>query len=259
MTSFATRDNWTQAASDAWGQQPSVVRPAILAALTLLAIDLAFCVLHILTVTTNLDARFGLAGEWHFGEMWQYVKFLTIAGGFGLLAFHLRQWRWLGWSAVFVALFADDAFGGHEFVAAKTIVALGLHTPGEIETRVFGVRWHDLAELAVFAVAGVVLLAAIVPAYLNKRRSFNGYRLVTRRLFYCFALLIVFGVAIDFVHEHSFVSSHNGLYRTFGLLEDGGELVAVSLMVVVTLIHLRRSWPHGVARGEPTAVSHLQA
>jgi hypothetical protein len=82
----------------------------------------------------------------------------------------------------------------------------------------------DLFELGSSAIIGSVVLVLLFVFY---RRSAPDIRLTQNVLFVLFALLIGFGVALDFFDR--FFSSRV-LSELLKLIEDGGEMLAMSLI-----------------------------
>jgi hypothetical protein len=90
----------------------------------------------------------------------------------------------------------------------------------------FGLRGQDVGELLASAGVGLLFLPSLALAYWRAGRA-------VRRTLLDFALLLAvlvfFAVGVDMLH--SIVGPRGFWYQSFGVLEDGGELVTLSLLV----------------------------
>jgi hypothetical protein len=90
-------------------------------------------------------------------------------------------------------------------------------------------RWGDLGgsvgEVVYVALTGLVLLAVVAVTY---RFSGPFGRRVSRRLLVLLAVLVAVGVGLDAVH--TLLSAPGRLEIALAVLEDGGEMVVLSLM-----------------------------
>lgn len=164
------------------------------------------------------DPAFSLQQWRGFAEVVQYLKEYWIAAAFALLAAARREARHLVLSGVFAYLLVDDAFELHEQVGRGLAERLALPA-------VAGVRGSDLGELAVQGVVGVVVATAVAVAY---RRGSPTFRATALRLLAMIGALAFFGVVVDLLH--SAVGDVPYAYGAFTLLEEGGELVAMSVI-----------------------------
>ena len=174
---------------------------------------------------------FHLATERGFGEVVQYVKVYWIALSFLWLSIRTAERAYLVWPMIFGYLLVDDAFRVHE--QAGHILARSLGSPAAM-----GLGAQDIGELAVFALMGVTTLLLVSLAYLWGSATF---RHSARRMG---ALLFLFGLfagGVDMVHG---LVSHIPLYNTLlTVLEDGGELLVLSVICAYTLALLLRHPP----------------
>lgn len=171
------------------------------------------------------DARFAITRERSFGEMFQYAKFAAMI--LLLLTARCRSTGALLWSALFALLLVDDSYAVHEQLGLSLATSLGLPGMGPL-------RPVDLAELIVFAGAAV---AVLVPLAFMVWRGDAASRALTLALVPPLALLGTFAVGADVVHSLSRWQSFR--YLT-GLIEDGGELVATTLLLAVCYFENRR-------------------
>jgi hypothetical protein len=132
----------------------------------------------------------------------------------GIFLFILMAFVWL-----------DDAAGYHERVGEWLTEALSLPAVG-------GLRAQDLGELLAWAFAGGAMLGVLVFALIRPRPGDLG---MLGLFFLCFALLIACGVALDMLHVLAPVE----LGSEIGVIEDGGELIALALIAVIAIGNMR--------------------
>ncbi|WP_165244088.1 hypothetical protein [Paludisphaera soli] len=186
-------------------------------ALGLILADLVVIAMHIVQWATHFAPRgFSLGDDRGFGERFQYAKLLALVALLALL--HRRQ-QWPIHAAlvlVFGYLLVDDALMIHERLGEHLAERYAL-------SPAFGLRAVDFGELIVSAVAGSVLLAQLGLAY-----WFGGSeeRVVGRNFIGLLLLLAFCGVGFDMLHIML-----RAFDSTMEILEDGGEMIAVSLMV----------------------------
>lgn len=171
------------------------------------------------------DPRFAITRERSFGEMIQYAKFAILV--VVLLTAPRRSGGSVAWAVLFVALLVDDSLAVHERLGLRLADRLGLPAVGPLLPR-------DLGELVVFAGAAVVWL---VPLATVLWRGDQASRALTIALLPPLALLAVFGAGGDLVHS---LARGQSFRYVAGLVEDGGELVAVSVLVAVAYFETRR-------------------
>lgn len=168
-------------------------------------------------------------------EIYGYVK-LTCAIAL-LVAVHrlTRQRPYASVAVVLGIVVADDAVGVHENVGAWIVDAVS------IEVDLFGLRPFDLAQLAVFAVIGILCAAALV---VGSRSGDLLSRSFLRLFVGLLAALFVFAVGLDMLHR----ATVSGLAeRMLAYLEDGGEQFVISGMLGLALAARRRLWRGTVA------------
>lgn len=185
----------------------------------LLAADAAFLVLHLLHASLGLpeDGQYRVDRDGGYPEVFQYLKNFWAVVMLGVVAARERRPGYLPWALMFAYLLADDALQIHE--RAGRVMPWGLNAVLGLE----GVP-RGLCELALSASVGAVLLAPIALAYL---RGDDRARGVHRNLFMALACIAFFGVAVDWVHTAA--DRGSALYEAMAVLEDGGEMIAVSL------------------------------
>lgn len=181
----------------------------------LVGTDGLFIVLHLVHLYSGVlqDLHFSIEVDWSYGEVFQMVKELW---SFALLwALFVRTWRPVfgAWSLVLGYALLDDAVQIHEKGGGKMVEWLG-YGPA------FQLRAQDLGELTVTAVAGLGLALVVGGAYLlsgaEDRRNALHLAALCGLLFLC-------GVVLDMLHVVR-------AWPLLGLAEDGGEMLAMSLI-----------------------------
>ena len=190
----------------------------------LLLLDLLLIALHVFAhyrAATNML----LYMDWDRGyaEFAQYLKlsFLCLL----LLAWAVghRAWTVALWLLPYGYFLADDMFRLHELGGDAFVLATGF-------TGAFGLRGEDLGELLVTAVAGFVCLVALIMGYWW---SGPGARWVYRALLVLTLMLGAFGVGLDMLHI--VIGDATGKFDWLVPLEDGGEMMVISVTVAVVL------------------------
>jgi hypothetical protein len=129
---------------------------------------------------------------------------------------------YLAWALVFGYILVDDSFSIHEGLGER--VADGFNF-----APILGIRAVDLGEIAVSAMVGSGLLLAVGAAYRWGSETFRG---VSRILLVMLGGLVFFGVVVDVVHE---MVGHGWIYPIVGGIEDGGEMMVMSVICAYTL------------------------
>ena len=100
----------------------------------------------------------------------------------------------------------------------------------------FNLRPQDIGKLTVSAVAGGILLPLLVWAY---RTGSSSFRKAAEDLLLLVLAFVFFGVFVDLAHQA--VKLNWAVDFAVGLLEDGGEMVVMSVIVwYVFLLSLHR-------------------
>lgn len=162
---------------------------------------------------------FSLAKDASIGEIWQYVKELSLVAIFVALVWR-GFWGYVSWASLFVYFFVDDLWRLHE--AAGHWLAEFLHVQP-----MFYVRARDLGELIFFTVIGLMYLIFIILTYYQAEIS---VKIIYKIFFVLLVLLVFFGVVLDtatiFVYRYT---ESVILTNLFELMEEGGEMVVLSL------------------------------
>lgn len=198
-------------------QPPTVV--VVLSALLLT--DSAFILAHALHKLWPFfaDGAFALETERGYPEVFQYLKFASVIAMTGTLWSKTREPVYGAWMLLFAYMLCDDAFQVHERLGA--FVAAQWHYRSAV-----GLRARDFGELTVTCAAATALLPLILLAHARGGRRAQDD---SRGLALCAAGLVFFGVVLDMAHV---VADGAGRYVSgvLGVLEDGGEMVVVSLL-----------------------------
>ena len=203
----------------------------------LVAGDFAFVALHVLNHKT------GIAGElvwmrellWRnldrgYAEFYQYMKFFWVCILLTYASLRCASKHYIAWTLLFAYLLLDDSLGIHE--RGGTLIAAHLSFEP-----LFGLRRQDYGELAVTAAAGAVLLCPLVWAY---RSGSPAFRRISQDLALLLSILVFFGVVVDMVHIA--VKSSGNVDLVLTVIEDGGEMVSVSLILWYVFLLAVRSW-----------------
>lgn len=202
-------------------EQPSLLATARTLLLLLLAADVAFIVLHVVSVETSwLRGRpFSLEQDNGLPEAFQYVKQFWIALCMLTLFRRTREVVYLGWVVVFGFLLLDDAFQFHEHVGQWLGQTYSLPVA-------FGLRPDDIGELLFAAFIGLVTALLIGFGFWH---GDHDARIVTRDTAMLVVVLAVFGVGCDILHV---IAHFKGSLtaQLLLILEDGGEMIVVSII-----------------------------
>lgn len=204
---------------------------ASLLLLLLITTDLVFILLHVINAITHLPNAFlfDITRDRGYGEMYQYIKFFWVIMLFAYIVKSTKCYSYIAWMLVFTYFLFDDSLKIHELFGQYIAKALNFNPP-------FNFRPQDLGELAASAIAGTFLLVSTVTAYLLGSPTFR--KISVDMLLFVIALAF-FGVFVD-IAKHAF---HIGrvLSFGFGIIEDGGEMVVVSLTLwYVILLAIRK-------------------
>lgn len=220
---------------------PAVSRRLLLL-IALLAIDFVFMGLHVVHKVTNLlpDPRFAISQDDGFSEQFEYVEYLAIIAGLIYLCRIGFSWVYAAWAIIFSYLLADDSLTIHEIAGRVVSVQFGLPSA-------FGLRPEDLGEILVSGLAGGVFTLMLAGAHLVSPPPQRRANLILLALLVALAF---FGVVVDALHVLAGADSLL-LKGAVGVIEDGGEMVVMSVNVYVVLgmCVQRRAQVDGAAPG----------
>ena len=153
-----------------------------------------------------------------FPEIFQYIKYISIITAIIYILYQKKEYNYLSWLLLFTLLFFDDALSFHEQFGGFAAERFN-YKP------MFGLRAQDLGELTYVALFGPLVLLALVLGY----RNGNGkYKKTNLDLVLLFSLFLFFGIVIDMLHVLFEDNRYTKLLMV--LLEDGGEMLALSLL-----------------------------
>ena len=153
-----------------------------------------------------------------FPEIFQYIKYISIITAIIYILYQKKEYNYFSWLLLFTLLFFDDALSFHEQFGGFAAERFN-YKP------MFGLRAQDLGELTYVALFGPLVLLALVLGY----RNGNGkYKKTNLDLVLLFSLFLFFGIVIDMLHVLFEDNRYTKLLMV--LLEDGGEMLALSLL-----------------------------
>ena len=191
----------------------------------LLVTDAGFIFLHIINKLGFISSGyFRLTQDMGYAEVFQYIKEFWIACLLGIIALRHKAASYVIWSLIFLYLLADDSLSVHETGGGLLVEALNIQPA-------LNLRAQDFGELLVTAIAGGILFSMLFVAYYFATAP---TRHVTHQLLLFVAGLAFFGVFVDMVHS---ALPFGNFF--FGLIEDAGEMLIMSVIVgyCFALIH----------------------
>lgn len=190
----------------------------------LLAIDLAFIVLHCIYRTTDLitDYRFSIAQDRGYAEIFQYCKTAFLAFSLGFLAIYRKSLSYVSWSILFFFTLLDDSLEIHE--------GLGQAIQNTIDFSFIPLlRTRDVGELIVYAGVGSLLLGMLTLSYRKEQDA--GIKQISVRLFLLLLGFAFCGVVVDIIHfVFEALSAPQSILRLLTIVEDGGEMIIMSVI-----------------------------
>ena len=183
----------------------------------LLSIDVFFMLAHIAYLLGWLTNSFwSVEKDSSFSEWYQHLKEGSIVALLIYHSFKIKKIDYLPWGLLFLYVLLDDALMVHE--------KLGGHLDNAFDLPVFSsLREQDIGEFIVSAFFGAGLLILIFLRFFWCEVRVKHHYI---DLLVLFSALVLFGIGVDMVHM--MVSSGA---EVWGLIEDGGELLVMSLIV----------------------------
>ncbi len=213
--------SWQAVKADLWprGTVPHVGLASPLLWMLLLT-DVGFILAHFMLFYTDLlgNELFSLRKDQGYAEFFQYLKAFWI--GF-LLVWQTRRAadpRYLVWAALFGYMLADDYLMLHENIGAAAAIQLGIGDR-------WGLRGQDFGELGFYMLVGGFFFVLLLIAYSVGSRNFRRASVGLFALIFVFAF---FAVVADLLH---IMLPFPALERVFDVIEDGGEMAAMSLIL----------------------------
>jgi hypothetical protein len=203
-------------------------------ALLLLSADLAFMAMHTINALTMWwnNPMLNIEKDHGYPETFQYLKYFWASILCVILAIRIRTWQFLAWALLFIYLLADDSLTLHEQAGATIAAHLNFTPP-------WGLRTQDVGELVSALGTALVLFVPLALAFVKGSPRF---RLVSLHLTQLVLVLASFGVLVDLLHMT--VQSGWRLKFILAFVEDGGEMIAASALLVYTyLLCMREGEP----------------
>ncbi|MDR0960842.1 MAG: hypothetical protein LBM23_10985 [Propionibacteriaceae bacterium] len=197
--------------------------------LCFVAVDLALVPVAALHIFRGDPAEwvYGLGADRTFGEFFNYIKFFTAIVLFAGLAWRSRSGRpvFVFYACFCAALLIDDAVYLHE--KAGWFVA-GLVPEGTI-TLSIALQIGELAFMGLVAAGAVIAFAVIY------RHGSLQSRSLQTTIGLAFVPFFFFAVVVDTFHNVVNDYATYAVNEILVLIEDGGELPSVSLIVAVAV------------------------
>lgn len=182
------------------------------------------------------EARFSIEAEGGASELYEGVKAGICVWALAMASRQVGQPVYAALAAAFALALADNALALHENwgEAVAPLLPVGASAA------------QAIGELSFFLVAGLLILAAL---WVGFGRSAPGHRWLGAPFVGLLMALGGFAVVVDLVHA-AVAGQRRAFDRFFGPVEDGGEMVVLSLAcaLAIALVATLRD-----ARGEEAA------
>lgn len=228
-----TSNSLTSARQDAATRiRHATFTPALAVLGLLLLADFYYIGAHVFfLVTKGTDGFWLISHDRGYAEAFQHQKLLGITVVLLLWTVWERQPRLLAWAVLFGAMWADDKFMFHEIIGYELATRAGMAAPGQEDQLVLGiVGARHVGELIAVGVMGLILLGLLLLAW---RGSPSWYRRMSRRMVLVLVGLVVCGVLFDVIGVLPWVRQISWLDHLFALLEDGGEMLLMSVAAYI--------------------------
>lgn len=215
----------------------------------LLMADLAFVLVHCAYKTHLIESNklLSIGADFGYAEVYQYIKELWIALMLLVLTMKRKHLVYFSWSLLFMYFLLDDSLQVHETLGAYLASHYGLQP-------MLFLRAKDFGEIVVSMSSGLVLLILILVAYTF---SDHAAKQASRHILALVMLLAFFGVVVDMIH----IAIPWGK-QIFGLIEDGGEMLIMSIIVWYVFdlrLTLKQSTIHDASHQETARVGWAEA
>jgi hypothetical protein len=194
--------------------------------------DAVFIIVHMIKVPlinaglidSSLMNTLSIVNDSSFADVFQYLKYFWVMILLALLSLKVKSIYFIPWVLLFLYFLLDDMLQIHE--------TFGRVIGANFEP-MLGLRGVDFGELVVSAIAGSVIFSSIAIAFWKGNQFFRAFSL---DMLFLVGVLVAFGVGLDILHSavHSFFPTFSDI---LGTIEDGGEMVSMSLLVWYTFLH----------------------
>lgn len=189
----------------------------------LIAVTGAFGLARVQGLVAETPEILHVGRDWSAGEMLNYVKWALMVGVL-LLAWRRTGLRLhLGLAVFFLLVLADDSLQLHERGSAPLK-----------ETTLLPAQAKFLYGILVWAVIGAIGVTAVA---IGLRDAPRAERDKVRAGALLFAAVMVFGVLVDIAH--GFAAPYSIASGLLTLLEDGGEMVTISILAAYVVAAYR--------------------
>ncbi len=209
----------------------------------LVSIDVVFFIFYlIMSILGILDSKItfrslDLNNFFSLASIWNYGKLMLLCSTLVFLSVRLRRVSFSVMAFLFLLLFFDDYFEIHDRIGR----AIGQkYWLGPLEILGPQNQGETFVYLIIFLIALVLIWIVFATAQRQDRAFFES---ITVGIF----VLGFFGVVVDVLHGfgNAFVNSASGSLRyiinnAFVLVEDGGELLAISICLWLGLARLKQ-------------------
>jgi hypothetical protein len=186
----------------------------------LLIADLSFMLIHIVYKMDLIsNSLFSIEKDHGYAEVYQYIKEFWIVVLLFITAIKRTHIIYFAWSSLFMYLLLDDSLQIHEKFGSYVVNYFNYQP-------MFSLRAQDFGELSVSMLFGFLLFTFIGISYLL---SDHIAKKISKHLFILVMSLAFFGVLVDMLH----IAIPWGK-SIFGLIEDGGEMLIMSIIVWYT-------------------------
>jgi len=216
-------------------EDPSTVARQVLESRLFILLVLAVCV-DLLFIATELAvlASDGLAGtsvpgenllslraDWGIPEIWRYLKTIVVVVLFTRAYLRHSELVFGSWAFVFLLIVLDDALLIHERLGDLVGSWLSVGS-GDIEA-------GEVGGLLIWSGLGLLALSVLVYGH---QRSGDLARQVSRVFGWILGLLLFFAIGFDTLL--ALLSAVSGFATGAQIVEDGGELLVLSLALIAT-------------------------
>ena len=158
-----------------------------------------------------------------YAESFQAIKYIYLIVLTTFCVFTYRTWQMAIWLLLFGYLLVDDMMMVHETYGFALIDILGLQPA-------YGLRALDFGEVIVSAIAAITLGIPLMIGFLYGNKPSRWlYSLMLTLV----CLLATFGVIVDLAHVK--FAEAVGHFDWIAVVEDGGEMIVVTWMVVLAV------------------------
>lgn len=187
-----------------------------------------YCVRHGLELWPR-DPRFSLDSNVGLGQLFSSAQTLLLIGLLVQLARQTRETLYLAFGAIFLIVLVDDAFALNQVLGGIVVPALGI-------VDLPGIKAESVGEMVVYALVAAPLLAVVAAAF---ARAAPGHRAAGMGFLSLLIMLTFFATVMDLVHL-AFINSFYASQLVLEVAEEGGEMLAQSLALLLALALVRR-------------------